>query len=143
MGKVGGDVDILNRETKDGNSFKVVNFSVVSKDEDGNKNYTNCSAYGEKGEIPKDFKGLNLLKDKGRSYALLEYMGGGCPDIYRRPINLGVRTNNYFVRLDAFINKDFNENKIIEVYDLIHDPFENNNLYNKKNVNINKELEIF
>lgn len=93
-------------------------------------------------KIPNDFKGLNLLKDKGRSYALLEYMGGGCPDIYRRPINLGVRTNNYFVRLDAFINKDFNENKIIEVYDLIHDPFENNNLCNKKNVNINKELEI-
>ena len=45
VGNVVGDVDILNRETKDGNSFKVVNFSVVSKDEDGNKNYTNCSAY--------------------------------------------------------------------------------------------------
>jgi hypothetical protein len=56
VGNVVGEVEIVDRENKDGTAFKVVNFSVVSKDDDGNKTYTNCSAYGEKGEIPKDFK---------------------------------------------------------------------------------------
>ena len=84
VGNVVGDVDILNRETKDGNSFKVVNFSVVSKDGDGNKNYTNCSAYGEKGEIPKDFKDGDFVKifgqlrksvdDKGKEYTNLRVL---------------------------------------------------------------------
>ena len=34
----------------------MTNFSVVSKDDDGNKVYHNCHAYREKGDIPKDFK---------------------------------------------------------------------------------------
>ena len=96
-------------------------------------------------KIPKEFKGKSLLSNyDGQDYVLLEYMGGGCPDIYRRPINLGVRTKSYFVKLDAYINKDFKDNKIIEVYDLIKDPLENNNLYNKKNIelSIKEELSI-
>ncbi|MGZ7196533.1 DNA-binding protein, partial [Streptococcus pyogenes] len=56
VGNVVGEVEVVDRENKDGTAFKVVNFSVVSKDDDGNKTYTNCSAYGEKGEISKDFK---------------------------------------------------------------------------------------
>lgn len=96
-------------------------------------------------KIPKEFKGKSLLSNyDGQDYVLLEYMGGGCPDIYRRPINLGVRTKNYFVKLDAYVNKNFKDNKIIEVYDLIKDPLENNNLYNKKNIelSIKEELSI-
>ena len=34
-------------------------------------------------------------------------MGGGCPDIFRRPINLGIRTTNYSVIVDAYITKEF------------------------------------
>ena len=52
----------MERENKNGESFKVVNFSVVSKDDEGNKTYTNCSAYGEKGDIPKDFKQGDFVK---------------------------------------------------------------------------------
>ena len=62
VGNVVGEVEIVDRENKDGTAFKVVNFSVVSKDDDGNKTYTNCSAYGEKGEIPKDFKQGDFVK---------------------------------------------------------------------------------
>ena len=62
VGNVVGEVEIVDRENKDGTAFKVVNFSVVSKDDDGNKTYTNCSAYGEKGEIPKDFKRGDFVK---------------------------------------------------------------------------------
>ena len=50
------------QQNKNGEAFKVVNFSVVSKDDEGNKHYTNCSAYGEKGDIPKDFKQGDFVK---------------------------------------------------------------------------------
>lgn len=62
VGNVVGEVEVVDRENKDGTAFKVVNFSVVSKDDEGNKTYTNCSAYGEKGEIPKDFKKGDFVK---------------------------------------------------------------------------------
>ncbi|MFR4284849.1 MAG: DNA-binding protein [Anaerobutyricum soehngenii] len=62
VGNVVGEVEVVDRENKDGTAFKVVNFSVVSKDDDGNKAYTNCSAYGEKGETPKDFKRGDFVK---------------------------------------------------------------------------------
>lgn len=51
-----GEVDIVERENKNGEAFKVINFFVVSKDNEGNKTYINCSTYGDKGDIPKDFK---------------------------------------------------------------------------------------
>lgn len=56
VGNIVGNVDVVERENKDGEAFKVVSFSVVSKDDEGNKVYHNCSAYGDKGDIPKDFK---------------------------------------------------------------------------------------
>lgn len=62
VGNIIGEVEVVDRENKDGTAFKVVNFSVVSKDDDGNKTYTNCSAYGEKSEIPKDFKRGDFVK---------------------------------------------------------------------------------
>ena len=62
VGNVVGEVEVVERENKNGEAFKVVNFSVVSKDDDGNKYYTNCSAYGEKGDIPKDFKQGDFVK---------------------------------------------------------------------------------
>ena len=62
VGNIVGKVDVIERENKNGEAFKVVNFSVVSKDDDGNKHYTNCSAYGEKGDIPKDFKQGDFVK---------------------------------------------------------------------------------
>lgn len=48
VGNIVGEVDVVERENKNGEAFKVANFSVVSKDDEGNKVYHNCSAYGEK-----------------------------------------------------------------------------------------------
>lgn len=42
------EVEVVECESKNREAFKVVNFSVVSKDNDRNKLYTNCSAYGKK-----------------------------------------------------------------------------------------------
>ena len=62
VGNIVGKVDVVERENKNGEAFKVVNFSVVSKDNEGNKVYHNCSAYGEKCDIPKDFKQGDFVK---------------------------------------------------------------------------------
>ena len=62
VGNIVGEVETVERENKNGETFKVVNFLVVSKDDDGNKTYTNCSAYGDKGDIPKDFKQGDFVK---------------------------------------------------------------------------------
>ena len=62
VGNVVGKVELIERENKNGEAFKVANFSVVSKDDEGNKIYHNCSAYGEKGELPKDFKQGDFVK---------------------------------------------------------------------------------
>lgn len=62
VGNIVGKVDVVERENKNGEAFQVVNFSVASKDDEGNKVYHNCSAYGEKGDIPKDFKQGDFVK---------------------------------------------------------------------------------
>lgn len=91
--------------------------------------------------IPSTFKGKSLLNFNGRKYATLEFMGGGCPDIKRRPIMLGVRTENFSVVTDAYVYKNKNSIIIKEVYDLKKDPFEHINLYNK-NCDISYELGL-
>ena len=62
VGNIVGKVDVIERENKNGEAFKVANFSVVSKDDEGNKVYHNCSAYGEKSDIPKEFKQGDFVK---------------------------------------------------------------------------------
>ena len=66
VGNIVGKVDVVERENKKGEPFKVVNFSVVSNDSQGNKVYHNCSAYGEKGDIPKYFKSGDFVKIFGK-----------------------------------------------------------------------------
>lgn len=78
-----GDVEEVERENKNGETFKVANFSIVSNDEKGNRIYTNCSAYGDKCDIPKDFKKGDFVKvfgkvrtsmdDDGKVYVMLEF----------------------------------------------------------------------
>lgn len=62
VGNIVGEVDVVERENKNGEAFKVVNFSVLSKDDGRKKIYHNCSAYGEKSDIPKKFKQRDFVK---------------------------------------------------------------------------------
>lgn len=55
VGNVVGKVEAIERENKNGGKFSVVNFSLLTKDENGEKKYHNCSAYGEKREACKGF----------------------------------------------------------------------------------------
>jgi single-stranded DNA-binding protein len=62
VGNLAGDVEVLDLKNHRGQPFQVVNFSVVSNDEEGNKSYHNCSAYGEKGKIPATFQKGDFVK---------------------------------------------------------------------------------
>ena len=72
VGNIVGKVELIERENKNGEAFKVANFSVVSKGDDGNKVYHNCSAYGEKSDIPKDFKQGDFVKLFGQIRASVD-----------------------------------------------------------------------
>ena len=65
----------MKEKIKNGEAFKVVNFSVLSKDDEGNKIYINCSSYGYKGDIPKDFKGGDFVKLFGQVRISIDYNG--------------------------------------------------------------------
>lgn len=66
VGNIIGEVEVVERKNKNGEPFKVANFSIVSNDENGDKFYTNCSTYGEKCNIPKDFKQGDFVKVFGQ-----------------------------------------------------------------------------
>lgn len=92
--------------------------------------------------VPQNFKGKSLIKYDGKEYATLEYMGGGCPDIKRRPLMLGIRTDNYSVVMDIYLNKGFNNQTIKEIYDLRKDPFENHNLVKNRKIKSKIQFEL-
>ena len=81
VGNIIGKVDVIEIENKNGEAFKVVNFSVASKDDEGNKVYHNCSAYGEKGHIPKDFKQGDFVKLFGQIRTSIDDNGKGHTNI--------------------------------------------------------------
>ena len=62
VGNIVKEVDVIEREDRNGETFKVTNFSVVSKDDEGKKAYHNYLIYGEKSDIPKDFKQGDFIK---------------------------------------------------------------------------------
>lgn len=66
VGNVVGKVEAIERENKNGGKFSVVNFSLMTKDENGEKKYHNCSAYGEKGKLAKDFQRGDFVKISGQ-----------------------------------------------------------------------------
>ena len=66
VGNIAGKVENLERENANGEKFKVSNFSIVSKDDYGNKIYTNCSAYGDKTKDLENLKQGDFVKIFGQ-----------------------------------------------------------------------------
>lgn len=66
VGNIAGKVENIERENANGEKFKVSNFSIVSKDDDGNKIYTNCSAYGDKTKDLENRKQGDFVKIFGQ-----------------------------------------------------------------------------
>ncbi len=61
VGNIVGEVDVVERENKNGEAFKVANFSVVSKDDEGIR-YIIIAPLMGKSDIPKDFKQGDFVK---------------------------------------------------------------------------------
>ena len=78
--------------------------------------------------IPTWMTGRSMLDFSGRDHALHEYMGPGCPDMNRRPVRMGVRTDRYLVVVKARLQEPFSSRELCEIYDLRTDPLEKHNL---------------
>lgn len=59
-------VESLEGENANVEKFEVSNFFVVSKDDDGNKVYTNLSVYGDKSKDVRNFITGDLIKVFGQ-----------------------------------------------------------------------------
>lgn len=82
---------------------------------------------------PSNISGRSLLDDNySPDYTISEYMGGGCPDMKLRPIQFIIRNSSYLVVYSVKLYDKFEKGQIEEVYDLIEDRTEENNLINSK-----------
>lgn len=67
------------KRKKNGETFTVVNFSEVSKDDEGNKAYTNCSTYGDKSKDVKGWKQGDFIKAFGHERKSIDENGKDIP----------------------------------------------------------------
>lgn len=82
------------------------------------------------GVVPKEFSGKSVLRDDNNySSVIVEYCGGGCPDIHRRELMLAAFDFDYFIGTLGTLDKELN---IKEIYDLKEDPRQYHNLINEK-----------
>ena len=78
---------------------------------------------------PESINGNSVVSDKNDyTYAISEYMGGGCPDMRRRPIQYMIRNSEWLVVYYVKLLDAFETGEIVEVYNLKDDPEELNNL---------------
>lgn len=75
VGNIVGEAKNLEKENANGEKFKVSNFSVVSKDEKGNKIYTRCSAYGEKAKDVANYRKGDFVKIFGQVKTYIDNNG--------------------------------------------------------------------
>ncbi len=66
IGNLLKDVEIIERENKNKQPFKVANLTLVSEDDNGERVYTNASAFGDKIDNLKDFKKGDFVKLSGQ-----------------------------------------------------------------------------
>lgn len=86
-------------------------------------------------EQPKSCTGVSILSGLKRSFLLQEYMGPGCPDIYRRPIWMCAFDKEWKVFIKVRLNQSSFKYDLYELYHISEDPLELKNLsHNKKAV---------
>lgn len=80
--------------------------------------------------------GNSIFNNKSKNWIFLEYMGGGCPDLIRKTVWLGIRNNNYLICYKGLLKDSFDEKNIVEIYDLKKDILELKNIKNIRNPEI-------
>lgn len=87
---------------------------------------------------PKEFTGTNVINGE-TEYAISEYLGGGCPDIFKKELVFAIRNQNYTVMAKAKISEELTKEKVYAVYDRKIDCLER---FNKKEKLINEQAVI-
>lgn len=87
------------------------------------------------------FTGTNIIEpQKSNGYAIVEYMGSGCPDLSRKPLCMVIRNDDWTLGIRQNINGEFNTSNIVCVYNRRNDPKEQNNLLGKVDLEIVRSL---
>lgn len=85
-------------------------------------------------DAQKTINGQSVLLDKGdNTYAISEYIGGGCPDMRRRPIHYMIRDKEWLLVYYVKLADNFESGEVVELYNLKKDPEELYNLINNYN----------
>lgn len=77
--------------------------------------------------------GKSLLGGEVNDYVTTEYMGAGCPDMRRNEANIVIRNNKYLIFYTGKLTEEFKGTNIKEIYDLVRDPREINNIHTQRN----------
>lgn len=92
--------------------------------------------------IPSQYKGYAVPElPNGRDYIITEYMGPGCPDMMSREVWMTGRNKRYCIAYKNLITEEFKEEEPVELYDLIHDPKELNNLAGKMDCSCIEDIQ--
>lgn len=87
--------------------------------------------------VSNKLKGKSLLSDEPpHSFVITEYMGPGCPDFRRNKACITIRDGRYLLLYEGFLTEEFTEENITEIYDTLVDEEEINNIYKKRNSEI-------
>ena len=81
------------------------------------------------GNVPAEFAGVSIFDNHEEKIQIIEYCGGGCPDIRRRELKIGAFNSDYFVATQGTLDDGL---KITEIYDLKQDPLQFHNVSKKK-----------
>ena len=90
-----------------------------------------ATLYDECGfDVPDGVTGISIIDDTNqRDSVIIEYMGPGCPDIRNRKAWFSARSKTRVVSVKANVcTGNITQNDIVEVYNLIEDPLEENNV---------------
>lgn len=81
---------------------------------------------------PRTINGISIfIPSEMNKYAISEYLGGGCPDMRRRPIHYMIRDDNWLVVYYVRLMESFKNGEVVELYDLRKDKDEMHNLKNR------------
>lgn len=80
------------------------------------------------GKIPLEFTGHSVFENSVYDSLLIEYCGGGCPDLSRREIKMASFNEQWFIGSLATLKEPVTKFNITEVYNLIDDPTQTKNL---------------
>lgn len=131
-----------------GNAMYLENYHVpcIIVDEDHKKQI--CNTYQSTYDIPAtlchladikkpvEFIGNSVLEEHcGKDHVIFEYLGGGCPDLTRRPIHYGCFNDDMFIKVVVNIDDEITNEKIVKIYDLKRDPLEYKNLVHRLDKN--------